>query len=211
MEDNVRLIWITPDAEKHIAYCARVSNSQNQDNPEIGKLLNYCFKNKHFSIFEMASMCLEIETSRAIADQIVRHRSFNFQIFSQRYAVVEELLTPEARRQDTKNRQNSIDDLDESTRTWWNDQVNELYSTIQSTYKEALDLGIAKECARMILPMSAKTKMYMSGNIRSWIHYLQVRAADDSGTQLEHYEVALKCKEIFTNALPIISQAIANN
>jgi thymidylate synthase (FAD) len=181
--ETVSLIHVTPEAEATIAYCARVSSS-NQENPEYAKLLSYCIKHSHWSVFEMAGMCLQIETSRAIAQQILRHRSFHFQEFSQRYAEATENNFYEARRQDIKNRQNSISDMS----------------------KEALKKGIAKEQARMLLPLSTKTKMYMHGTVRDWIHYIQVRT--DPSTQKEHREIAEKAKEIFVLQFPTISMAL---
>ncbi|MFN3361155.1 MAG: FAD-dependent thymidylate synthase [Pseudanabaenaceae cyanobacterium] len=205
--DSVKLIWITPEAERVIAYCARVSNPKNQDNPNIAKLLHYCARHKHWSIFEMASMCVEINTTRAIATQILRHKSFSFQQFSLRYAEAEELTIPEIRRQDPTNRQNSIDDLDPALKEWWQQEVVELYDRIQSLYKTALEKGIAKECARGILPLSTAARLYMAGTIRSWIHYLQVRANPSSGTQKEHYDVACQIKDIFREQMPEIYRA----
>lgn len=199
---NTKLIWLTPEAENTIAYCARVSNPSNQDNKEIAKLLSYCMKHGHWSVFEMASMCVEITTSRAISAQILRHRSFSFQEFSQRYAENTEVLVTTPRRQDLKNRQNSIDDLDDDTLMWWDCVENDIQAYALKKYKEALNLGIAKECARMLLPMSTQTRLYMSGTIRSWLHYIKVRTHES--TQLEHREIALEIKEMVVNELPII-------
>lgn len=204
---NVKLISITNDVEKIIAYCARVSSPQNQDNENIAGLLKYCINHKHWSPFEMGNMILEIETSRAISAQILRHRSFSFQEFSQRYAEVQNFEYYVARRQDTKNRQNSIDDMDEETKRKFHGMQNEVIYAAVMAYKEALDMGIAKEQARMLLPMSTATKLYMNGTIRSWIHYLQVRNKEE-GAQLEHVEVADKAREIFIERLPIISEAL---
>ena len=203
---STNLIWITPEAEKLIGYTARVSSS-NQDNPEVAGLLAYCIKNAHWSVFEMASACIEINTSRAIAQQILRHRSFHFQEFSQRYAEVSEdgVEYYTARRQDTKNRQNSTDDLAESTKRWWNGVQEDTWFASMQLYKQALDKGIAKECARMILPVQTSTKMYMTGTIRDWIHYINLRTSN--GTQLEHKEIAEKIKAILIKELPIISKA----
>jgi len=204
----IKLISITPEAETIIAYCARVSNPKNQDNPNIEKLLKYCADRGHWSIFEMATMCVEITTTRAIATQIVRHRSFSFSQFSLRYAEAEQILIPEVRRQDTKNRQNSIDDLPQETKDWWDFEVTMLIELTMNLYHEALEKGIAKECARGILPLSTQTRLYMSGTIRSWIHYLQVRANPDSGTQKEHYDVAQGIKAIFAEQLPVIYRSL---
>jgi len=201
----VSLIWITPDSEKLIAYCARVSSS-NQDNPNIKGLLKYCVKNGHWSIFEMCNMCVEINTTRAISAQILRHRSFSFQEFSQRYAEVESKPDYfDLRRQDLKNRQNSIDDLTEETKKKLNNSVRMTLIDIDRCYNALLNDGVAKECARMILPMCSPTKLYMNGNIRSWIHYLRVRCGN--GTQKEHMEIANQIKEIFKKELPIIYEA----
>ena len=200
-----KLIWITPDAEKIIAYCARVSSS-NQDNPDIKGLLKYCAKHGHWSVFEMANMCIEINTTRAISAQILRHRSFSFQEFSQRYASVEQdLEIPQLRRQDLKNRQNSINDLDKEMVENIQGEIIEHFKKTKDLYRKILNLGVAKECARSILPMNSPTRMYINGSIRSWIHYLQVRTHES--TQLEHRIVALQIKEIFKKELPIIYDA----
>jgi thymidylate synthase (FAD) len=206
MESEVNLIWVTPEAEKLIGYTARVS-SPNQDNPEIAGLLKYCIKHKHWSILEMASMCVEINTSRAIAQQILRHRSFHFQEFSQRYAEVPEdaVVIYKARRQDTKNRQNSTDDLPDSLVNAWYAEQEKVWKVAREAYSFAIMNGIAKECARMVLPVQTKTKMYMTGTIRDWIHYVNLRTAN--GTQLEHMEIAQKIKAILIKELPIISEA----
>lgn len=203
----VRLIHSTPKAEKHIAFCAKVS-SPTQDSPEIDKLLSYCIKNKHWSIFEMASMCVEIKTTRAISQQIIRHRSFHFQEFSQRYSEVSfgDLEFTEPRRQDTKNRQNSIDDLPDSVHEWFLDAQEQVTDLSMTLYHEALKQGIAKECARFLLPMNIGTKVYMHGTVRDWIHYIELRTGN--GTQKEHMELALECKRIFTEQFPIISKAL---
>lgn len=201
----VSLIWITPDSEKLIAYCARVSSS-NQNNPNIKGLLKYCIKNGHWSIFEQANLCIEINTTRAISAQILRHRSFSFQEFSQRYAKVE--TKPDyfdLRRQDLKNRQNSIDDISEETKKKLDNSIRMTLVDIDRCYNNLLNNGVAKECARMILPMCSPTKLYMNGNIRSWIHYLRVRCGN--GTQKEHMDIALQIKEIFKKELPIIYEA----
>jgi thymidylate synthase (FAD) len=203
---SVKLISISPDAEKLIAYCARVS-SNNQDNPNIKGLLKYCARNGHWSIFEMANMVVEINTTRAISAQIIRHRSLFCQEHSQRYAKVEQdLEIPQLRRQDLKNRQNSISDLDEKLVNELQGEIEEHFKKTKDLYKKLLDKGVAKECARMVLPMSSPTRMYISGTIRSYIHYLQVRCGN--GTQLEHIVIANKIKEIFKEQLPIIYEAI---
>jgi thymidylate synthase (FAD) len=200
------LISITPDCEKIIAYCARVS-SKTQDNPNIERLLKYCIKHRHWSIFEMGNMCIEINTTRAISAQILRHRSFHFQEFSQRYSKVEQdLEIPLLRRQDLKNRQNSISDLDEDLVNELQNDIIEHFKKTKDLYQKLLDKSVAKECARMVLPMNSPTRLYMNGTIRDWIHYLQVRT--DPSTQFEHREVALKIKEIFKEQLPIIYSAV---
>ena len=202
---SVDLIAITPDAEKLIAYCARVS-SPNQENPEYAKLLAYCVKHKHWSVFEQASMTVEIETSRMISAQILRHRSFQFQEFSQRYAEALTYVPCEARRQDWKNRQNSIDDLDEDTKKAWAIRQENNFERSMRNYQWALEHGIAKECARAVLPMQTATRLYMTGSIRSWIHYLELRTGPD--TQLEHREIALAIKDIFVKQLPVVAEAL---
>ena len=207
---NVSLISVSPDAEKHMAYCARVSNPNNQDNENYAGLLRYCIKHQHWSIFEQAFMTLEINTTRGLAAQILRHRSFTFQEFSQRYADTNLLDTnlplPDLRRQDTKNRQNSIDDIPE-------DQSKMLLGRIQNYFNEGLDLynellreGIAKECARFVLPLATPTRIYMSGSVRSWVHYIDLRSGH--GTQKEHMDIANACKTIFTEQFPTVSEAL---
>lgn len=202
---NVNLVWITPNAESVIAYCARVSNPQNQDNPEYAKLLRYCAKNAHWSVFEMASMCVEIETTLPIATQILRHRSFSFQQFSQRYAEAPETLRVTPRRQDTKNRQNSLDNLDAGTKAWWSWAQYFVNTVTTALYKEALRRGIAKETARFLLPQSTKTRMYMSGTMRSWLHYVALRSGN--GTQLEHQEIATQVAAIIQKEAPLLYSA----
>lgn len=201
---NVRLISKIPDAEKIILYCARVSNPKNQDSDNT-KLLDYCIKHQHWSVFEMADMTVEIETSRAISAQILRHKSFSFQEFSQRYAEATEFETYEARRQDDKNRQNSIDDLPINIQEWFKWKSEMLHQECLMAYEWALQAGIAKECARFLLPMSTKTKLYMKGSVRSWIHYLDLRTGN--GTQKEHKDIALAIREIFCIQFPVIAQA----
>ena len=207
---NVSLISVSPDAEKHMAYCARVSNPNNQDNENYAGLLKYCIKHQHWSIFEQAFMTLEINTTRGLAAQILRHRSFTFQEFSQRYADTNLLDTniplPELRRQDTKNRQNSIDDVPEK-------QSKMLLGRIQNYFNEGLDLynellreGIAKECARFVLPLATPTRIYMSGSVRSWVHYIDLRSGH--GTQKEHMDIANACKDIFKEQFPTVSEAL---
>lgn len=197
----------TGTAEDLIAYTARVSNPANQINESTApKLLAYLIKNKHWSPFEMVSMTIEIETSRGIAQQILRHRSFSFQEFSQRYAQATEIVEYPARRQDVKNRQNSIDDLMQADKDWFRDAQKEVATLTMSKYDEALARGIAKEQARFLLPISTATKLYMSGTARSWIHYIQLRA--DEATQLEHRQIAEGCKAIFAEQFPCTAEAL---
>ena len=205
-EEAIKLIAITPKAEELIAYCARVSSS-NQFNPNIEKLLKYCIDHGHWSVFETPYITIEINTSRAISAQILRHRSFTFQEFSQRYAAVADFETYPARRQDSKNRQNSIDDMKLEDKHWFNIAQDRVQTLSSFLYYEALDKGIAKEQARFLLPMSSKTKLYMTGNVRSWIHYLNLRCHVD--TQKEHRDIALAIREILKKELPIISKAVA--
>ena len=207
---QVKLVSFTPNAEQHIAYCARVSNPNNQDNDKFAGLLKYCIKHKHWSIFEQAFMTLEIETTRGLAAQILRHRSFTFQEFSQRYAdsslLSETISVPELRRQDTKNRQNSIDDLDPEFVELTNKQIQTYCAQGMSLYQHLLDNGVAKECARFVLPLATPTRLYMSGSLRSWMHYIDLRAAN--GTQKEHMEIAEMCKSIFKEQFPVIAEAL---
>ena len=209
MKPLVKLVSVTPDAEKHIAYCARVSNPNNQDNEKFSGLLKYCIKHQHWSIFEQAFMTLEITTTRGLAAQILRHRSFTFQEFSQRYASTSflgEIQLPELRRQDDKNRQNSIDDLDPEVVEKLNRQMITLFSSANNLYQQMLDAGVAKECARFVLPLATPTKLYMTGSIRSWLHYIDLRSAH--GTQKEHMDNANLCKGIFVEQFPSISEAM---
>lgn len=202
----VRQIWITQDAERLITYIARVSNPKNQDNPDREKLLKYCLKESHWSPFEQAFVCYEIVTSRAITAQIIRHRSFCFQEWSQRYAKTQTIEPIELRRQDDKNRQNSIDDLPEETKQWFTEKWGRIQEDVQALYAEAIEKGIAKECARFILPMATQSKIYMTGSVRSWIHYINLRSGN--GTQLEHQRIAIAIKEDLKKDLPIISSAL---
>jgi thymidylate synthase (FAD) len=210
---NVKLISVTPDAEKNIAYCARVSNPNNQDNDNYSKLLKYCIDHKHWSIFEMAFMTLEIDTTRGLAAQILRHRSFTFQEFSQRYAdttlLSENIPLFDIRRQDTKNRQNSIDDVDHEIVVKWNTQIREHFAKAKALYDGMIADGVAKECARFVLPLATPTRIYMSGSLRSWITYIDLRSGN--GTQKEHMDIANECKSIFTEQFPIISEALGWN
>ena len=205
---NVELISITPDAEKTMAHIARVSNPDNQDNPKYAGLLKYCIKHNHWSVFEQSSMTLEIETTRAIAAQILRHRSFTFQEFSQRYAASTKLGTlelPKLRKQDDKNRQNSTDDLDPKIIESLNMQMGTLFGSL-ALYNQMLELGVAKECARMVLPLCTPTRIYMTGSCRSWIHYIELRSAH--GTQKEHMDIAQACRKVFTEQFPSVSEAL---
>ena len=207
---SVKLISITPDAEKTMAYIARVSNPDNQDNQQIEKLLAYCLKHWHFSVFEHAHMTLEITTTRDIGAQILRHRSFFFQEFSQRYAAVTNIAqVPELRMQDHKNRQNSIEVTNPELKavlTELQERTSKLFELSQDLYEEMLNVGVAKECARKILPLNTETKIYMTGNIRQWLHYIQLRSGN--GTQKEHMQIALDAKEVFIKELPIVAKAL---
>jgi thymidylate synthase (FAD) len=207
---TVKLISITPDAEQTMAYIARVSNPANQDNQNYAKLLAYCIKHNHWSVFEQSSMTLEIETNRGIAAQILRHRSFTFQEFSQRYAdtnlLGEDIPLPELRRQDTKNRQNSIDDLEEENVFVMNKMIQDLFRDAQDVYNYLLSQGVAKECARFVLPLATPTRIYMTGSCRSWIHYINLRSAH--GTQKEHMDIALACREVFKQQFPSVAEAL---
>ena len=206
---NVQLLSITPEAEKTMAYIARVSNPKNQDNQDFSRLLSYCIKNEHWSVFEQSFMTLQIETNRGIAAQILRHRSFTFQEFSQRYADSSQLgdiPIPELRRQDVKNRQNSISDLPEAVKNKYISKIQENFKKTSNLYEEMLDAGIAKECARFILPLATPTRIYMTGSCRSWIHYIKLRSGN--GTQEEHKQIALNCRAIFKENFPIVSKAL---
>ena len=207
---QVKLISVTPDAEKTMAYVARVSNPANQDNENYAKLLAYCIKHNHWSVFEQSFMTLEIETSRAIAAQILRHRSFTFQEFSQRYAdaslLTGQIPLPELRSQDLKNRQNSVDDLPMDLKIGLYTKIQDHFEQGFQLYTEMLDAGVAKECARMILPLAVPTRIYMTGSCRSWIHYIKLRSAN--GTQKEHMDIANACKTVFCNQFPVVAEAL---
>ena len=207
---SVKLISVTPDAEKTMAYVARVSNPNNQENPNYAKLLGYCIKHNHWSVFEQSFMSLEIETTRGLAAQILRHRSFTYQEFSQRYAdsslLAEAIPLPELRRQDTKNRQNSIDDIDPFTVQKYEMLMQQHFHAGMDLYQKMLADGIAKECARFVLPLATPTRIYMSGSCRSWIHYIQLRSAN--GTQKEHMDIANACKKIFVEQFPTCAEAL---
>jgi thymidylate synthase (FAD) len=207
---NVKLISVTPDAEKTMGYVARVSNPNNQENPKVAGLLGYCIKHEHWSVFEQSFMTLEIETTRAIAAQILRHRSFTFQEFSQRYAdsslLGDEIPMIDLRRQDTKNRQNSIDDVDPFLKQELEIAIKRHFESGMNIYKQMLDMGIAKECARFVLPLATPTRIYMTGSCRSWIHYINLRSAH--GTQKEHMDIANACKDVFVKQFPVVSEAL---
>lgn len=204
---SAKLIWATPNAEALVAYMARVSNDENQDNPDYGGLLRYLVKNKHWSPFEMVNVCIEIECTRDIARQILRHRSFSFQEFSQRYAVANDYETSEARLQDTKNRQNSLPTEDRELQRWWEEMQNSLLAQVKGVYGAALNNGIAKEVARKILPEGlTMSRMYVNGSLRSWMHYIDVRC--DVSTQKEHRDIANKCKSIISNEFPSLKGLI---
>ena len=206
---SAKLIWITPDAEKLIGKIARVSNPSNEDNPNVEGLIKYLIKHKHWSPFEMASMCVEIQTTRAISPQILRHRSFTFQEFSQRYAIPTDTFAtvlPDLRRQDTKNRQNSIDDLPSQTTEYLKDRIDAHFREAVDLYQYMLDRDVAKECARSVLPINTCTRLYMSGTIRSWLHYVALRG--DNGTQREHMSIARSVGEILADQVPTITRAM---
>tara|TARA_B100000678_G_scaffold180771_1_gene150952 strand:+ start:58 stop:696 length:639 start_codon:yes stop_codon:yes gene_type:complete len=207
---TVKLVSITPDAEKTMAYIARVSNPSNQNNDDFAGLLRYCIKHQHWSVFEQSSMTLEIETTRAIAAQILRHRSFTFQEFSQRYAdtnlIAEKIPLPALRKQDLKNRQNSTDDLDEFVKQDIEMTITAHFNHAEKLYKKMLEAGVAKECARMVLPLATPTRLYMTGSCRSWVHYINLRSAH--GTQKEHMDIAEGCREVFTEQFPVVSKAL---
>ena len=207
---SVRLVSITPEAEKMMGYVARVSNPNNQDNPKVSGLLSYCIKHNHWSVFEQAFMTLEIETNRGIAAQILRHRSFTFQEFSQRYAdssmLADKIPLPDLRRQDKKNRQNSTDDLDDFHKQEFEIAIERHFVSAMDLYQTMLDHGVAKECARFVLPLAVPTKIYMSGSVRSWMHYIDLRSAH--GTQKEHMDIAQQCRDVFVKQLPICAEAL---
>ena len=207
---KVTKVSVTPDAEKLIGYIARVSNPKNQDNPEVAGLLKYCIKHGHWSIFEQASMTVEIETTRGIAAQILRHRSFTFQEFSQRYAdtnlLADEIPMFDLRHQDTKNRQNSTDDVPYNKKKDLEYKIAEHFVEAMDLYNELLGNGIAKECARFVLPLATPTRLYMTGTVRSWIHYIQLRGGH--GTQKEHMDIAHAIEDIFIKEFPITSEAL---
>ncbi len=207
---QVKLVTVTPDAEKTMGFVARVSNPNNQENPKVAGLLKYCIKHQHWSVFEQAHMTLEIETTRGLAAQILRHRSFTYQEFSQRYAdsslLSETIPMIELRSQDLKNRQNSIDDVDEFKKQRFEILIQQHFERSMKLYQQMLREGIAKECARFVLPLAVPTKIYMTGSARSWIHYITLRSAN--GTQKEHMDIALACRDIFVEQFPICAEAL---
>ena len=207
---EVKLISVSPDAEQHMAYCARVSNPNNQENEKYAGLLRYCIKHQHWSIFEQAFMTLEINTTRGLAAQILRHRSFTYQEFSQRYAdsslLGDKIPLPKLRKQDEKNRQNSTDDLDPILVQELEVKMQKYFADGMKLYKEMLDAKVAKECARFVLPLATPTRLYMSGSVRSWIHYIELRSGH--GTQKEHMDIANACKSIFTEQFPTVAEAM---
>ena len=207
---NVSLISVSPDAEKHMAYCARVSNPNNQENEKYAGLLRYCIKHQHWSIFEQAFMTIEINTTRGLAAQILRHRSFTYQEFSQRYAdsslLGDSIPLPQLRKQDEKNRQNSTDDLDPILIQELEVKMMNYFRDGMKLYKEMLDAKVAKECARFVLPLATPTRLYMSGSVRSWIHYIELRSGH--GTQKGHMDIANACKQIFTEQFPTVAEAM---
>ena len=210
MNNKIKLISVTPDAEKHIAYVARVSNPQNQENEKFAGLLRYCIQHGHWSVFEQAFMTLEINTTRGLAAQILRHRSFTYQEFSQRYQDVshirEDIPLPELRSQDTKNRQNSIDDVDSDVVKRFNKKMRSHFDASIDLYKEMLHAGIAKECARFVLPLSTPTRLYMTGSVRSWIHYIELRSGH--GTQKEHMDLVAEARGVFNRQFPTVAEAL---
>jgi len=200
---------VTPDAEKQMGYIARVSNPNNQSNPAVAGLLGYCIKHGHWSVFEQAHMTVEIETTRGIAAQILRHRSFTFQEFSQRYAntnLLGEIPVPDLRSQDLKNRQNSNDDIPEEQTKRLQDQIKRYFAEGIDLYNELIREGVAKECARFVLPLATPTRIYMTGSVRSWIHYIDLRSAH--GTQKEHMDIVKEVRDIFKQQFPICTNAL---
>ena len=206
---DANLIWVTPDAEQLVGKIARVSNPNNEDNPEVEKLIRYLIKHKHWSPFEMVSMCVEIHTTRAISPQILRHRSFSFQEFSQRYAIPTDTFAtvlPDLRRQDTKNRQNSIDDVESQTKEYYKQRIDDHFRESVLLYESLLHSGVAKECARSVLPINTVTRLYMSGTLRSWLHYVDLRRAN--GTQDEHRRIADSIGNIIYREFPTVARAM---
>ena len=210
---SVKLISVTPDAEQMMAYVARVSNPNNQENPNYAKLLGYCIKHNHWSVFEQAFMTLELETTRGVAAQVLRHRSFTYQEFSQRYAdssmLADQIPMFDLRRQDTKNRQNSIDDIDPFVKQEFEIKIRRHFDEAMVLYQSMLDAGVAKECSRFVLPLATPTRIYMSGSCRSWIHYINLRTAN--GTQKEHMDLAEGCKKVFIEQFPTCAEPLSGS
>ena len=210
MHSHIKLVSVTPDAEQHMAYVARVSNPKNQDNDKFAGLLKYCIQHGHWSVFEQAFMTVEINTTRGLAAQILRHRSFTYQEFSQRYAdssmLADEIPLPELRRQDLKNRQNSTDDLHPQIMKRYNNRMEEHFREGMKLYQDMLKDGVAKECARFVLPLATPTRIYMTGSVRSWVHYIDLRSAH--GTQKEHMDVAEGVRSIFKEQFPTVAEAL---
>ena len=210
MNSQIKLVSVTPDAEKLMAYVARVSNPKNQDNDKFAGLLKYCINHGHWSVFEQAFMSVEINTTRGLAAQILRHRSFTYQEFSQRYAdsslLGESIPLPELRRQDDKNRQNSIDDIPEEQQKRLKNQISRHFFEAMDLYNELIREGIAKECARFVLPLASPTRIYMTGSVRSWVHYVDLRTGH--GTQKEHMDIANACKDILIEQFPVCAKAL---
>ena len=207
---QIKLVSVTPDAEQHMAYVARVSNPNNQGSDNFAGLLRYCIKHQHWSVFEQAFMTVEINTTRGLAAQILRHRSFTFQEFSQRYAdtnLLDSMIpVPELRSQDSKNRQNSNDDIPPEKKEEYQALIARHFSDAMDLYNALLDKGVAKECARFVLPLATPTRIYMTGSVRSWVHYIDLRSAH--GTQKEHMDVAEGVRKIFTEQFPVVSEAL---
>ena len=210
MHSQIKLVSVTPDAEQHMAYVARVSNPKNQDNDKFAGLLKYCIQHGHWSVFEQAFMTVEINTTRGLAAQILRHRSFTFQEFSQRYAdtnLLDSMIAvPDLRSQDSKNRQNSNDDIPQEKKEEYQALIARHFSDAMSLYNSLLQEGVAKECARFVLPLATPTRIYMTGSVRSWVHYIDLRSAH--GTQKEHMEIAEMVRSVFKEQFPIVSEAL---
>jgi len=210
MDDQIKLVSVTPDAEQHMAYVARVSNPKNQDNDKFAGLLKYCIEHGHWSVFEQAFMTVEINTTRGLAAQILRHRSFTFQEFSQRYAdtnlLDSSIPVPDLRSQDSKNRQNSNDDIPQEKKEEYQALIARHFSEAMDLYNALLQEGVAKECARFVLPLATPTRIYMTGSVRSWVHYIDLRSAH--GTQKEHMDVVASIRKIFAEQFPTVAQAL---
>ena len=209
-DSQIKLVSVTPDAEQHMAYVARVSNPNNQDNDKFAGLLKYCIKHGHWSVFEQAFMTVEINTTRGLAAQILRHRSFTFQEFSQRYAdtnlLDSSIPVPDLRSQDLKNRQNSNDDISQEKKEEYQALIARHFSEAMDLYNALLQQGVAKECARFVLPLATPTRIYMTGSVRSWVHYIDLRSAH--GTQKEHMDVVKRVRSIFSEQFPTVAQAL---